>query len=97
MTYAAGQKAWTDRSMNPSHAMPVVDDELNLLRSLVPLHDMDIVELGRGKAELARRLVATCAGCTVAAIEIDQRQHARNLEHPAPPISICQWGGRYKL
>jgi SAM-dependent methyltransferase len=70
----------------------VVVDELAFLGSLVPLRDLAIVELGCGPAELARRLVATCPGCQVAALEIDARQHAKNLEHPAPGIEFRSAG-----
>ncbi len=72
----------------PSTVPAVVDDELTLLRSLVPLHDLEIIELGCGAAELARRLVASSPGCRVAALEVDERQHAKNLARPAPGLSF---------
>jgi SAM-dependent methyltransferase len=72
----------------------VVDDELNLLQSLVPLRDLEIIELGCGKAELARRLVATCRGCRVAALEVDERQHAKNLQQPLAGLSFARAGAQ---
>jgi ubiquinone/menaquinone biosynthesis C-methylase UbiE len=79
--------------MNASMPAPIViEDELTLLRSLVPLDDLQIVELGCGAADLARRLVATCPGCRVAALEVDTRQHAKNLERPATGITFMQAG-----
>jgi ubiquinone/menaquinone biosynthesis C-methylase UbiE len=79
--------------MNTSPSTPiVVDDELGLLQSLVPLRDLEIIELGCGKAELARRLVATCPGCRVAALEVDERQHAKNLQQPLAGLSFVRAG-----
>ncbi len=81
--------------MNISPPMPlVVDDELALLQSLVCLRDLEIIELGCGKAELARRLVATCPGCRVAALEVDTRQHAKNLEEPVADIAFVRAGAQ---
>ncbi|MGZ8254396.1 MAG: methyltransferase domain-containing protein [Burkholderiaceae bacterium] len=72
----------------------VVDDELGLLQSLVPLRDLEIIELGSGKAELARRLVATCPGCKLAALEVDERQHAKSLEQPLAGLSFVRAGAQ---
>lgn len=81
--------------MNSSQPMSiVVDDELNLLQSLVPLRDLEIIELGCGKAELARRLVAACPGCKVAALEVDERQHAKNLQQPLAALSFARAGAQ---
>jgi len=66
----------------------VVADELVLLGSLVALRDLQIIELGCGGAELTRRLVATCPGCHVDALEVDERQHAKNLERPDAAIAF---------
>ena len=72
----------------------VIDDELDLLKSLVALNGLDIIELGCGKAELARRLVASCPQCRVAALEVDDRQHAENLEHPVTDIAFVRAGAQ---
>jgi ubiquinone/menaquinone biosynthesis C-methylase UbiE len=76
--------------MNHAPTMPIVVDELKLLQSLVPLRDLEIIELGCGAAELARRLVADCPGCSVVALEVDERQHAKNAAQPAPSISFAR-------
>ncbi|MBL8370675.1 MAG: class I SAM-dependent methyltransferase [Burkholderiaceae bacterium] len=62
----------------------LVDNELDLLHTLVPLQAQAIVELGCGKAELARQLLARWPGCTIDALEVDEVQLARN--RAAPPV-----------
>jgi SAM-dependent methyltransferase len=81
--------------MNQPHTLPrIVDDELTLLRSLVALRHLDIVELGCGNADLARRLVASGEGCQVTALEVDERQHAKNLAQPAAGIVFERAGAQ---
>jgi len=61
-------------------ATVLINDELDLLQSLV---DMDqhrnIIELGCGAAELTLRLLECYPGCRVTGLEVDERQHAKNL------------------
>lgn len=61
----------------------LIDDELDLLATLVPLAGARLVEAGCGAAALARSLVQRHAGASVAALEVDERQHAKNLAQPA--------------
>ena len=60
----------------------LITDELELLRRLVPLAGARVVELGCGKAELARRLLERGLVASVQAFEVDVVQHARNLADP---------------
>lgn len=60
----------------------LITDELELLRRLVPLAGARVVELGCGKAELARRLLERGLVASVQAFEVDIVQHARNLADP---------------
>lgn len=60
-------------------------DELELLAGLVPLSGQRLIELGCGAAGLARRLVQRHSGATVVGLEVDERQHAKNLASDAPP------------
>ena len=60
--------------------LPLIDDELTLLNALVPLVQRDIVELGCGNAQTARTLLQRHPGCRVTGLEVDQRQHAKNLD-----------------
>lgn len=81
--------------MDPLPPLPeIIADELDLLASLVPLEGLRVVELGCGKAELARSLVSRFAGSRVAALEVDERQHAKNLAQPAPGIEFLRAGAQ---
>jgi SAM-dependent methyltransferase len=75
----------------PAHAGTVAD-ELSLLQSLLPLRDLAVIELGCGAAELARRLLAAGSGCRITALEVDARQHAKNLLQPAAGLVFVQAG-----
>lgn len=68
---------------DPSITDHFVRDELSLLAGLVPLAGRRIVELGCGKADLARRLVAAYPDSQVLGLEVDERQLAKNLAEPA--------------
>ncbi len=62
----------------------VIVDEIELLRRLVPLAGARVVELGCGKADLARRLLEQQLVTSVMAFEVDEVQHSRNLTDPHP-------------
>jgi SAM-dependent methyltransferase len=64
--------------------LPLVEDELDLLGELVLLAGRDIIELGCGAAQLARDLLARYPDAHVTGLEVDERQHAKNLA--APPV-----------
>lgn len=66
-------------------ALPVVTDELAFLRSLVPLAGARVAELGCGDGTMARRILAEAGAASVAALEVDRVQHARNLAAPRLP------------
>jgi SAM-dependent methyltransferase len=68
--------------------LPLIDDELTLLADWVPLAGLQIVELGCGAAALARALVQRFADSHVTAIEVDERQHAKNLAQPAERLDF---------
>jgi SAM-dependent methyltransferase len=61
---------------------PLIDDELQLLTELVPLSGQDIIELGCGAAGLVRQLLQRHPDSRVTALEVDERQHAKNLAAP---------------
>lgn len=60
----------------------LVNDELDVLASLVPLDVRAIIELGCGAARTARALLDRYPHSQVTGLEVDARQHARN---PASP------------
>ena len=62
--------------------IPVIDDELDVLGSLVPLAGQQVIELGCGAAGLARRLLLRHPDSRVTGLEVDERQHAKNLAAP---------------
>ncbi|HSN33025.1 MAG TPA: class I SAM-dependent methyltransferase [Ideonella sp.] len=74
--------------------LPLVDDELDLLESLVPLAGRDIVELGCGAAQLARELLRRHPASRVTGLEVDERQHAKNLAAPQPGLTFVAAGAQ---
>ena len=80
--------------MNTATDTPLIADELDLLADQVPLAGARIVELGCGAAALARALVRRFAGATVTALEVDERQHAKNLAAPAERLTFLAGGAQ---
>lgn len=69
--------------MLPTKTTPdIVQNELDLLASLLPLAGKQIVELGCGAAKLTRELLERHPDCAVTGVEVDARQHAKNLASP---------------
>ena len=69
--------------MHPaSQPVALIDDELELLADLVGLAGQDIIELGCGAAGLARKLLSRYPDSRVTGLEVDERQHAKNLAAP---------------
>lgn len=74
--------------------IPLIGDELGLMSTLLPLERQDIIELGCGKARLARELLRRHPGCRVTGLEVDAVQHARNLADPQPGLSFVAAGAQ---
>ena len=72
--------------------LPLVDDELNLLSDLVPLAGRHIIELGCGSATLARALLVRHPDSIVTGLEVDERQHAKNLASPSAGLRFVAAG-----
>ena len=66
--------------------VPLIVDELEVLAALVPLVGQDIIELGCGAAALARTLLSSHPDSRMTALEVDERQHAKNLAAPQPGL-----------
>jgi len=80
---------------NTSLDAPVrIDDELELIASVIDLRDRDIIELGCGKAQLARTLLARWPGNRIVGLEVDERQHAQNLAAPCPGLTFVHAGAQ---
>jgi SAM-dependent methyltransferase len=60
----------------------LVTDELDVLRRLVPLDRARLIELGCGKADMARRLLESAAVESVTALEVDEVQLQQNIADP---------------
>lgn len=69
-------------------SFPVINDELDLLAELLPLSGQRIIELGCGAAALARALLLRHPDCQVTGVEVDARQHAKNLATPQPGLQF---------
>jgi SAM-dependent methyltransferase len=73
---------------------PLIDDELEVLADLLPLAGQRIVELGCGAAQLSRALLARHADSRVIALEVDERQHAKNLAAPQAGLDFVAAGAQ---
>ena len=74
--------------------MPLIENELDLLADLLPLAGQRIVELGCGAAQLARDLLARFPDSRVTGLEVDARQHAKNLAAPQPGLEFVAAGAQ---
>lgn len=72
----------------------LVDDELDVLAALVPIAGRDIVELGCGAAKLARALLERHPDTRVTGLEVDERQHAKNLASPQAGLQFVAAGAQ---
>lgn len=72
----------------------LIDDELELLATLVPLAGLDIIELGCGAARLARDLLVRWPASRVTGLEVDERQHTKNLASPQPGLRFVAGGAQ---
>ena len=75
-------------------SLPLFDDELDLLANLVTLDASRLIELGCGQARLARALLARYPDATVTGLEVDERQHAKNLAVPQSRLDFVQAGAQ---
>ncbi len=66
-------------------ARALLADELDLMRDLLPLAGARVVDIGCGAAAMSRRLLAEAGARTVAGLEVDAGQHAKNLAAAATP------------
>jgi len=71
---------------------PLIDDEIDVLGSLVPLAGQDIIELGCGAARLARTLLERHPDSSVTGLEVDERQHAKNIAAPQAGLRFVAGG-----
>lgn len=76
-------------------ANSTINDDLSLLEVLVPLQGQRIVELGCGNARLARDLLQRFPDSQITGLEVDERQHAKNLAAaPVPHLRFVAAGAQ---
>ena len=81
--------------MNPeASTLPLIDDELEVLAELVPLAGQRIIELGCGAAHQVRTLLARHPDSRVTGLEVDERQHAKNLAAPQVGLAFIAAGAQ---
>ena len=79
--------------MTPAQdTLPLVVDELDILADLLPLAAREIVELGCGAAQLSRALLARHSDSRVTGLEVDLRQHAKNVAAPQEGLRFVVGG-----
>jgi ubiquinone/menaquinone biosynthesis C-methylase UbiE len=71
----------------------VVEDEAAFLQSLASVDGATLLELGCGKAEFTRKLLATTKVKSIVALEVDRIQHRKNLASPQDPRLVFGVGG----
>lgn len=64
--------------------LALVHNELDVLLHLLPAPGPQVIELGCGSARMAQALLQRCPTLHYLGLEVDARQHARNLEVPRP-------------
>lgn len=80
--------------MNTATPPRLIPDELTLLAECAPLAGAQVIELGCGAAALSRRLLATYPDAQVVGLEVDERQHAKNLAAPAERLTFLRAGAQ---
>ena len=81
-------------AMPASVTAPLIRNELQVLSALVPLEGQRIIELGCGNARLARQLLHAYPASQVTGLEVDVRQHAKNLADPQEHLSFVVAGAQ---
>lgn len=70
-----------------------VCDEYVIVKSLLPLSGARVLELGCGKAEKTRAIAQGGQVASISALEVDEIQHAKNLQiGDLPNVSFCLGG-----
>ena len=80
--------------MTPNSAWPLIENELTVLEALVPLGGQRIIELGCGNARLGRTLLEQFTDSSMVGLEVDQRQHAKNLAAPQDRLQFVAAGAQ---
>ena len=69
-----------------------IADELAIIQRLLPLQGARILELGCGAAEKTRQIAQRTEVCSIVAAEVDQIQHAKNLQiNDLPDVTFASF------
>ena len=68
-------------------------DELVVVNELLPLRGAYVLELGCGTAEKTRAIAKNGAVASITALEVDEIQHAKNVQSGAAPNIVFRLGG----
>jgi SAM-dependent methyltransferase len=70
-------------------------DEYEILEHLLPMRDAHILELGCGAAEKTRTIAERAGVAAITALEVDEIQHAKNLQiTDLPKVQFCLGGAQ---
>lgn len=72
----------------------LIEDEIKVLEALVPLAGQRTIELGCGNARLARSVLEQFADCEWVGLEVDERQHAKNVAAPQDRLKFVAAGAQ---
>lgn len=72
----------------------LIEDELTVLSALVSLKSQRVIELGCGNARLARTLLDQFTDSEWVGLEVDERQHAKNLAAPRDRLQFVAAGAQ---
>lgn len=78
-------------------AIERIADELTVVHELLLLDGKDLLELGCGRADKSRAIAKAGANRRLLALEVDQIQHARNLELESPANLRFGLGGAEQI
>jgi SAM-dependent methyltransferase len=75
--------------------MKVIVNEIDFLRTLVPLEGARAVDLGCGNGDFARKLLSEGRVAVVDAFEVDEIQHSKNVLAPrVAGLNFCSGGAQ---
>lgn len=69
-----------------------LSNEIEVINAELPLDGATVLELGCGRAEKTRALAQQDKVAAIVALEVDTRQHAKNLEAPLAKVTFSHGG-----
>lgn len=98
---AAAIPAGATAPANSTTASELISNELDVLAGLLPLQHLSqhgvrlrAIELGCGNARMARELLELGLIASYTGLEVDERQHAKNVATPSPGMAFMLAGAQ---